>query len=157
MSARRFCLDSNVLVHAVDFREPAKQMAAEHLVKTAALRDCMIGLQSIGEFYTASTRKKKGVKSVLPPADAAREALNLLTIFPTFPATASAHRIASREAAAGRFSYWDAVLLASAAEAGCTLFLSEDMADGAKLGGITVRNPFGAKGLSAAATTALAP
>jgi predicted nucleic acid-binding protein len=68
-----------------------------------------------------------------------------------------AHRLAAREAAAGRFSYWDAVLLASAATVGCTTMLSEDMADGARLGGITVRNPFGPNGLSAAAAAALAP
>ncbi len=152
MSAKRFSLDSNLLVYAVDFRDPAKQAMAEQLIRAAVLRDCKIGLQSIGEFYNASTKKK-----IIRPADAAREALTLMTIFLTFPATGKAHVVAAREAPAGRFSYWDAVLLASADEAGCTTILSEDMADGAKLGNITVRNPFGPKGLSAAATAALAP
>jgi predicted nucleic acid-binding protein len=152
MSARRFSLDSNVLIYSVDFRDPLKQSIAEQIVRTAVLRDCMLGLQSIGEFYTASTRK-----GIATPTNASREAISLLTIFPTFQATAKAHAIAAREAVAGRFSYWDAVLLASAEEAGCETVLSEDMHDGAKLGGITVRNPFGPKGLSAAAVAALAP
>jgi predicted nucleic acid-binding protein len=154
MSAKRFCLDSNVLVYAFDFRDPAKQAVAEQLVRDAALCDCTVGLQSIGEFYTACIKPKN---KLLSPANAAREAMLLLALFPTFPATANAHRIAAREAAAGRLSYWDAVLLASAAEAGCVLLLSEDMADGARLGPITVRNPFGPGGLSPAATAALAP
>lgn len=39
-------------------------------------------------------------------------------------------------------------MLASAEEAGCTLCYSEDMADGARLGAVTVRNPFGPRGLN---------
>jgi predicted nucleic acid-binding protein len=152
MSARRFSIDSNVLVYFYDPRDPHKQALAQQIVVAAAGLDCMLGLQTVGEFYTVTSRKK-----VLSAALAGAEALNFLATFPSFQASADCHRIAVREAAAGRFSYWDAVLLASAAEAGCTLLLSEDMKDGATLGGITVRNPFGAKGLSAAAVAAFAP
>lgn len=152
MSARRFTLDANVLIYAFDTRYPSKQAAAQHIVATAATRDCMLALQCIGEFYVGGTRKK-----VILPAHASREAQNLMALFPTFAASLDAHRVAARESVAGRFSYWDAVLLHSADDAGCTVILSEDMHDGARLGGITVRNPFGPKGLSAAATAALAP
>ena len=151
MSASRFSLDSNLLIYAFDFRDALKQSIAEQVISRASGRDCMLALQAVGEFYAVSTRKK-----ILPRADAGREALNYLVLFPAFPATTASHRIALREAVAGRFSYWDAVLLASAAEAGCTTLLSEDMADGARLGNITVRNPFGPKGPSAAAAAALA-
>ncbi|MEI9990881.1 MAG: PIN domain-containing protein [Rhizomicrobium sp.] len=152
MSARRFSLDSNLLVYFHDPRDPRKQAVAQRIVVDAASRDCMLGLQAMGEFFTAATRKK-----ILMHADAGRAALTYLSTFATFAATEDAHRIAAREAMAGRFSYWDAVLLASAAEAGCATLLSEDMKDGAKLGAITVRHPFGPAGLSAAATAALAP
>ena len=152
MSAKRFSLDSNVLVYFFDPRDPIKQASAQQIVATAAARDCALSLQSVGEFYTVSTRKK-----ILPASIAGQEALNFLAMFSNFPATPDCHRLAVREAVAGRFSIWDAVLLASADEAGCTLLLSEDMKDGARLGGVVVRNPFGAKGLSAAATAALQP
>jgi predicted nucleic acid-binding protein len=152
MSANRFSLDSNILIYAFDFRDALKQSVAEQIVRQAAGRDCMLGLQTVGEFYTVSTRKK-----ILPRADAGREALNYLAVFPTFPASIAAHRSAANAAPAGRFSYWDAVLVASAIEAGCTLFLSEDMHDGMTVGPLTIRNPFGPSGLSAAATAALAP
>lgn len=152
MSARRFSLDSNLLVYVYDHRDKIKQSIAEQVVTAAAARDCMVGLQAIGEFHVASTRKK-----ILAAADASRGVLYFLSTFPTFQPTLDAHRVAAREAMAGRFSYWDALLLASAAEAGCTLILSEDMRDGATLGGIVVRNPFGPKGLSAAAVATLAP
>jgi predicted nucleic acid-binding protein len=41
-----------------------------------------------------------------------------------------------------RFGLFDALLLATARQAGCTIMLSEDMHDGAGLDGIVVRNPF---------------
>jgi len=57
------------------------------------------------------------------------------------PATANT-MTATREAAAARFGYWDAMLLSTADSHGCTTLLSEDMTDGVALGGVTVRNPF---------------
>ncbi len=41
-----------------------------------------------------------------------------------------------------RMNIWDAVILASAADAGCRLLLSEDMQDGFTWTGVTVVNPF---------------
>ena len=152
MNDRRFSLDSNLLVYFHDPRDQLKQSVAQQIVAGAATCDCMLGLQAAGEFYTAATRKK-----ILTPAYAGRAVLTYLSTFAMFQATEDAHRIAAREAVAGRFSYWDCVLLASAAEAGCTTLLSEDMKDGARLGAITVRNPFGPAGLSAAAAAALGP
>ena len=149
----RYSLDANVLFYFFDPRDPKKQAAAQQIVRASFARDCWIGLQAVGEFYNAVTRKK-----ILPPADAGQEALKFLTKFPTFPATVNAHRIAAQGAQVGQFSYWDAVLLSSAVDAGCTLLLSEDMQDGMSVGPLTIRNPFAAEGgLSAAARAALAP
>jgi predicted nucleic acid-binding protein len=49
-------------------------------------------------------------------------------------------------AAEGRFSYRDALLLATAAEAGCAAAISEDMGDGAALGPIRVVPAFAGDG-----------
>ena len=43
---------------------------------------------------------------------------------------------------ANGFSWWDCLLLASAAELGCSHFLSEDLHDGQKIGAMTVVDPF---------------
>jgi predicted nucleic acid-binding protein len=58
----------------------------------------------------------------------------------------AAVQVALADAAAGRASYWDALLVATAAEAGCTIILTEDMSDGAILGGLRIHNPFAAAG-----------
>ncbi len=50
--------------------------------------------------------------------------------------------------ATGQLSYWDALILASAREAGCEIFISEDLQDGARLFGLEIVNPFAATGPS---------
>ena len=146
MSAERFTLDTNILVYSIDAREPEKRALAASIIERAVTRDCPLALQAIGEFFVAAASKLK-----LEPRDAARRAQLLIASFPTFAHSASALRAASDEASKGRFSFWDGVLLASAAEAGCTVILSEDMADGARFGSIVVANPFDRAGLSALA------
>ena len=143
-------LDSNILVYFVDTFRPERQTLAISVVERAGRLRGRLGLQAIGEFYRAATGKLK-----VPPAFARARAGEFLTVFDTFPHSLLALERGLDEAAAGRFSFWDAVLLASAEEAGCTVMLSEDMYEGAKLGNIVVRNPFGADGLSDAAREAL--
>ncbi len=52
-------------------------------------------------------------------------------------------RAALVSAADGRASWWDAVLVATAAEAGCTTILTEDLSDGGSRHGVRVLKPFG--------------
>jgi predicted nucleic acid-binding protein len=41
-----------------------------------------------------------------------------------------------------RLSWWDSTIVAAAQLQDCQLLLTEDLQDGAKLGSVTVRNPF---------------
>ncbi|MBI3515449.1 MAG: hypothetical protein HY060_15525, partial [Proteobacteria bacterium] len=43
-------------------------------------------------------------------------------------------------------AYWDALLIATAGEAGCGVILTEDLGDGATLGTVAIHNPFAARG-----------
>lgn len=150
MSAERFTLDSNILIHAVDAREGRKRELAVRIIEAAAGLDCPLALQAVSEFYAAATGKLK-----LDPKDAAARAAQLIAGFDTFGYSVHAVRAALYEAPKGRFSYWDSVLLASAAEAGCTTIFSEGMADGARFGSIAVANPFRLNELAPHAQTIL--
>jgi predicted nucleic acid-binding protein len=143
MSGERFTLDTNVLVYSVDGRDRNKQAQAIAILTASVRLDCPLALQAIGEFHAAATRKLK-----LSAASACERCLRLLKSFNTFAYSASAVRTALEASSQGSFSFWDAVLLASAAEAGCVAVFSKDMRDGARLGSIMVRNPFGTRGLS---------
>jgi predicted nucleic acid-binding protein len=98
-------------------------------------------LQAVSEFYAVVSRKR-----IVPPADSAAQAIDGLELFPSAAASESAVRTALADAAAGRASYWDALLLVTAGEAGCVGILTEDLADSAELGGIRIHNPFAAGG-----------
>jgi len=102
--------------------------------------DRPLALQAIGEFQAAATQKLKlSVVFSARKRPAAPEELR------HFARTASAIRTALDASAEGSFSFWDAVLLASAAEAGCSVLFSKDRRDGARLGSIVISNPFGAR------------
>lgn len=59
---------------------------------------------------------------------------------------------------AGRFQFYDALLLATARGAGCAAVISEDMRDGAELDGVRVVAAFGRQGgIGPGALTLLAP
>ena len=143
MSAERLTLDTNILVYAVDAREGRKRELATRIIEAAIELDCPLALQAVEEFYAAATSKLK-----LGAKVAAARAAQLIAGFDTFGYSVHAVRAALDEAPKGRFSYWDSVLLASAAEVGCTTIFSEDMADGARFGSIVVANPFRHDGIA---------
>jgi len=134
-------IDTNVLVYAADDDEPAKQSTAKTVLIGISAVKAVLGLQVIGELQNVLRRKLRQ-----PPWTAAQNARNLLHAFESFPSTETAAEEALTLMAAGRLSYWDALLLVSAREAGVTILLSEDMQDGLRLGSIEVVNPFGADG-----------
>lgn len=137
----RFTLDTNLLVYAIDSAAGIRHEAAKEIVRRAARLDCLLTLQAISEFYAVVTRK-----GMIAPLEAAAQAVDWLSIFPSMAASAAAVRTALADAAAGRAFYWDALLVATAAEAGCAVILTEDLTDGANLAGVDIHNPFAADG-----------
>jgi predicted nucleic acid-binding protein len=141
--SERITFDTNLLIYALDMDDPIKQEIADKLVQHGPRVGAMLTTIVIGEFFCVATRK-----SHLTPMASAQRVEDFIALFPTIPYDSRHLKIAAHEAASGRFSFWDAVMLASAEEAGCTVCFSEDMADGARLGAITVRNPFGPRGFN---------
>jgi predicted nucleic acid-binding protein len=143
MSGDRFTLDTNILVYSVDRQAGRRQIIAAEIIEKSVLRDCWLTLQAVSEFYASITRKR-----LVPAADAAAQAEDWLTLFPCTSASPTAVRAALAAAAAGRAQYWDALLVATAAEAGCSFILTEDMADGDPFAGVRVLNPFSGAALA---------
>jgi predicted nucleic acid-binding protein len=138
IKASRFGLDTNILVYAVDLEVSDKSRRAELIVRRAAASGrCVLSLQNIGEFYHVCARKRRA-----PPQAAAHHAADYAQLFAVTPPSLEDVRLALAEAPRGRFSYWDALLMATLGRVGCTLLLSEDMHNGSSLAGVTVCNPF---------------
>ncbi|MGE0260385.1 MAG: hypothetical protein AB7T18_16700, partial [Alphaproteobacteria bacterium] len=78
----------------------------------------------------------------MPAADAAAQVNDWLSFFPVIAVSANAVRAALIHVVAGRASYWDALIVATAAEGGCAVIMTEDMTDGSRLCGVEIHNPF---------------
>jgi predicted nucleic acid-binding protein len=150
MNVDRFTLDTSILVYSIDATAgPRHEIAIRIIEQAVGLASCLT-LQSVSEFFAAVTRKR------LMPRDRAAAAARIwLDLFPIVCASAQAVTAALDHVVEGRTSYWDGLLLATAAEAGCSAILSADMADGAILSGVCIINPFAGDSLSEAAARIL--
>jgi predicted nucleic acid-binding protein len=136
MSARRF-FDTNVLVYADDKAAPAKQRRALELVADhRRSRTGVVSLQVLQEYFVTVTRKL-GVD-----ARVVRRKVELLAEFDVAApdvtdilAAIDLHRLHG-------FSFWDALILRAAKQAGCSVLLSEDFQDAREIDGVRVLNPF---------------
>lgn len=89
-------------------------------------------------FFYAVVRKR-----ILTRVEAAEAARDWASVFDVQTATSEAFDLALDWWAAERLSYWDALLIATAAKAGATACISEDLNDGSTLAGVEIVNPFG--------------
>jgi len=151
MSGDAFTLDTNILVYALDVRAGDRHRLAINIIDQAVQLDCLLTLQSVSEFFAVVTRKR-----LIDVTGARAQAEDWLTMFRTVSASARAVRVALAAAANGQASYWDALLVATAAEAGCGTILTEDLADGTLLHGVRVLNPFAGGTMAPAAEVLLA-
>lgn len=136
MSARSF-FDTNVLIYADDKAAPAKQRRALNLVaEHRRARSGVVSLQVLQEYFVAVTRKLRVDAAI------ARRKVELLAEFDVaVPEVADIltaidlHRIHG-------FSFWDALIVRSAKQAGCSVLFSEDMQQAREIDGIRIVNPF---------------
>ena len=136
MNARSF-FDTNILVYADDDDAPKKQRVARDLWH-AHRRDGtgVVSLQVLQEYFVTVTRKLK-----LDPRKARRK-VELLAEFDVAEPDVSDILAAIDLHRLHGFSFWDALILRSAQQAGCRVLLSEDFQGGREIDGIQVVNPF---------------
>ena len=136
MPARSF-FDTNVLIYADDKAAAAKQRKAIDLIaEHRRARTGVISLQVLQEYFVTVTRKLR-VDAVV-----ARRKVELLAEFDVAApdvadvlAAIDLHRLHG-------MSFWDALILRSAKQSGCSILHSEDMQHGSEIDGVRIVNPF---------------
>jgi predicted nucleic acid-binding protein len=135
MSGKVF-LDSNILVYAQDAGAADKQRKSRELIaRLADSGDGVISTQVMQEFFVSVTRKL-GV----PPL-AAKAILKTFTVFEVVTAGPELIHEAIDCAVLNAISFWDALILAAAASAGCSTLCTEDLNHGQIIMGVKVLNP----------------
>ncbi len=127
-------LDSNVLLYTLAQGDPRAAVASELLVRGGT-----VSVQVLNEFANVAHRKLG-----LPWAEVALAlaSLRVLCAAP-LPLTLATHEAALALAERHRFSFYDALIVASALEARCAALMSEDMQHDLLVNGVlTIQNPF---------------
>ena len=133
----RFTFDTNILVYAIDSQAGERHRMALDLVRRSSGRDCVVTLQALAELFRALTGKHR-----ISPVDAAGIVQDWRDAVPVFAADEMCLTDAIDAVVAHSWSFWDAMIWATAKRAGCRLLLSEDGQDGRTFGGVTIVNPF---------------
>lgn len=130
-------VDTNILVYAHDGGAGHKHSKSVDLLERLfEERAGVLSIQVLSEFYAAATRKLR-----MDSAEAEhviRDLASWTLHRPTHADLLQASELHRKH----KISWWDAMIVNSAQEAGCLILWSEDLADHQKFGVLTVRNPF---------------
>jgi len=133
----RVFLDANIFVYAQDSGAQDKQRKSREIIATAAdSGDGVVSTQVMQEFYLAATRKL-GVAPL-----AAKGVLKTFSVFEIVQVSAALIHEAVDCSILNQLSFWDSLILAAAASAGCRTILSEDLNPSQTILGVKVHNPF---------------
>ena len=124
--------DTNILVYAAT-SDAKKQQAVECLG-----RGGVASVQVLNEFVHVARRK---LRHGWPQVELAL-GLFRATLEEVVPITLTTHGNAVSLSRDHGVSFWDALIVASAIEAGCDTLYSEDMQHGRSIGGLAIVNPF---------------
>lgn len=135
--------DANVLFYAVDRRDAAKRARCRAVLRAAMAHEgAFLTLQALGEFAHAVVRKR-----VLTRREAATAARDWALVLGARPADEGCLDLALTWWAEERFSYWDALIVATCLRAGASALVTEDLADGTVIAGLEIVSPFAADAL----------
>ena len=136
MNAGKAFFDTHILLYLLS-ADPAKADRAEAVVANGGV----VSVQVLNEFAAVAARKLHmsypEIRDTLEPIRA---------LCQVRPLTAETHDLGLDVAERYGFSVYDALIVASALQAGCKTLYTEDMQDGQTIQGrLVVRNPFAAE------------
>ena len=139
MSGDRTFVDTNVFVYAYDRSAGLKREKAQKIL--ADLWGSGLGVvstQVLQEFFVTATRNLPKPMEPAAARDVVNDLLKWELVVVEGPMILDAIDLHKNHG----YSFWDSLIVAAAAKAGCALLLSEDLASGHSIGEVTIRNPF---------------
>jgi predicted nucleic acid-binding protein len=135
----RVFVDTNILIYAHDVEAGAKYKVASELVIQLWLnRLGVVSTQVLQEFYVNITTK---IPKPLPKSEASRY-VEQYFVWPVVRLSTTSIRKAFEIELRDKLSFWDALIVSAAFQAGVKRIYSEDLNPGQKIAGVTIVNPF---------------
>jgi predicted nucleic acid-binding protein len=139
MSGNRLFVDTNILVYAHDSSAGIKRDQAQTLVKQLwGSHEGCLSVQVLQEFFVNVTRK---IAKPLAPETAKEIIADYSRWRVHVPAADDVLGAIGIHQRTG-ISFWDAMIVRSAAEMSCAALYSEDLNTGQEYSGVRVKNPF---------------
>jgi predicted nucleic acid-binding protein len=139
MSAE-FFLDTNIFVYSFDPHSPREAQVALDLIHRAVkMRRGMVSYQIVQEFCNLALRRFE------PPMTHSEAKQYITAVFdPIFVVPPSSNLYVRALDIHGEhgLSWYDALIVTAAIEAGCGILYTEDLQHGQRFGSLQVRNPF---------------
>lgn len=139
MTGNKTFVDTNVIVYAYDKDAGEKHRIAADIMK-ALWRSGLgtISTQILQEFFVTLTRKI----SVPLDISVVRETIRRLSKWDVLLIDVDTIIRATELQERYKYSFWDSLIIASAITCGAKTILSEDLSDGQRIEGLTIKNPF---------------
>ena len=132
-------LDTNIHIYSIDTASlPKKKVAMQLVDRVFCEQTGTISIQVFCEFFWLATRKIKNPLS----SDKANSIIKNLSTWNVHSPNYENIENAIKKVSKYKISFWDAMILESAAAMNCHTLWSEDLHDGAVDDGVCVRNPF---------------
>ena len=130
-------LDTNVLLYAMDPRDPPKQTRAAELVQRLGSEGlAIVSTQVLIELFS-NLHRKLGITR-----ERAAQVCFSLTDWPVVPSDLTLVMKAMARSAQSQLSIWDCMIVEAALVGGAQTLYSEDFSDGQSFGALQVVNPF---------------
>lgn len=132
-------VDTNILVYAEDRDAKGKHEIARDLILSLwDDRSGVVSVQVLQELYVTLTRRLKRPMAPARASALVEEYLTWTVVENTSKLLAEAMALQQET----RLSFWDALVVQAALEAGCETLWSEDLNAGQRFGALRVVNPF---------------
>lgn len=130
-------IDTNVLFYAfIPFKAEKSHIAIEKIKELATSRALVLSTQVLQEFHHNFV--KKGGASIEDSANLVKMFVKNSVVENGVEHVLNAILIQKHH----QLSFWDSLIISSAASAKCKYLLSEDLNDGQKIEGVKIVNPF---------------
>ncbi len=134
-------LDTNILVYAIDQREPQKRVIIRRLLDGVATERIVISTQTLIEFIAVARRKTLVSFETLNKLLQLHQFVQVVTI-DSLDVLAAVDIIQETQ-----LRIFDCMMIQAAAKAGCEQLWSEDMTHGQVIRGVRIVNPFHTEGI----------
>ncbi|HJP68915.1 MAG TPA: PIN domain-containing protein [Sphingomicrobium sp.] len=137
----RVALDSNILAYLAGVsrstEDETKIIETRSLIKRLAAHVSLVApAQAIGELFVVLRRSGASAN------EARSIVIEFADAFGTSASESNSVLAAADLVVDHKLQFWDSLILTAAANAGCTLLLSEDMQSGFVTRGVTIVNPY---------------